>query len=122
MSNDDKHTLLVVDDTPENIALLSGLLKQKYRVKVALSGEKALKVIAKAHPDLVLLDVIMPDMDGIEVCRLLKENAETAHIPIIFVTGEKNNHQLLKEAGGESVITKPVDPDVLNTMIEAVLG
>jgi len=82
-------TVLVVDDTPENLHLMSGLLKDLYRVKVANSGERALRLVnGESPPDLILLDVMMPGMDGYEVCAQLKENPATAHIPVIFLTAK----------------------------------
>jgi CheY-like chemotaxis protein len=77
----------VVDDTPDNLTLVSNLLKKDYRVRVAINGEKALKIaLSESPPDLILLDVMMPVMDGYEVCEQLRRNALTAHIPIIFLT------------------------------------
>ncbi|MFP5341161.1 MAG: response regulator, partial [Gammaproteobacteria bacterium] len=80
-------TILIVDDTPDNIMLLSRLLKDKYHTKVATNGSTALQVAA-ATPDLdlILLDVMMPGMDGYEVCRRLKANPLTSHIPVLMVT------------------------------------
>ena len=74
-------TVLIVDDTPDNLTLMSELLQDIYRVKVANSGERALSLAASAPPDLILLDIMMPDMDGYEVCRRLKSSPATAHIP-----------------------------------------
>ena len=80
-------TVLVVDDTPENIDVLAGILQEDYRVKVAIDGERALRVAqSDAAPDLILLDVMMPGLNGFEVCRQLKLDYRTAHIPVIFVT------------------------------------
>ena len=85
----DKATLLVVDDTPDNLSLMSALLKDRYKVKVANHGEKGLRIAASATPpDLVLLDVMMPEMDGYEVCRRLKADPRTRHIPVIFLTAK----------------------------------
>ena len=85
----DHKTVLIVDDTPTNIAAISGLLKDSFRTKVATNGEKALLIAAGAEkPDLILLDVTMPGMDGYEVCRRLKANAATSHIPVIFLTAK----------------------------------
>jgi putative two-component system response regulator len=113
----DKKTILVVDDAPENIDLLSGVLKAEYRIKVALNGEKALKVAAKSIPDLILLDVLMPGMDGFEVCRRLKEEPTTAHIPVIFVTGNESDNSKETQFGAVGTITKPVDPVALKALI-----
>ena len=82
-----KKTVIVVDDTPDNLSLLSGLLKDSYRVKLANSGEKALKAVQGDNPpDLILLDIMMPGMSGYEVCQALKAEPATRHIPVIFLT------------------------------------
>jgi CheY-like chemotaxis protein len=80
-----KPTILVVDDTPANLQLMSGLLQEDYKVKAATSGEKALKIaFTDPQPDLILLDIMMPEMDGYEVCKRLKADEKTNQIPIIF--------------------------------------
>jgi len=90
-SNGRKQTILIVDDAPDNLALMSSLLNTRYKTKVATTGEKALEVASFASPpDLILLDVMMPGMDGYEVCRRLKENPKTADIPVIFLTGKSD--------------------------------
>ncbi len=82
-------TVLVVDDAPANIQIVHAILKDDYKVRVATSGAKALELMKlKPFPDLVLLDVVMPDMDGYEVCRVLKATAEARDIPVIFLTGK----------------------------------
>ena len=82
----EKPTILAVDDSPDNLWLLSGLLKDLYRIKLCGSGEKALQIIGEdSLPDLILLDVMMPGLSGHEVCRQLKADPRTAHIPIIFL-------------------------------------
>ena len=82
-------SILVVDDTPENLQLMSELLLDSYRVKVASNGAKALRIAAgEPQPDLILLDIMMPEMDGYEVCRLLKLNPATADIPVVFLTAK----------------------------------
>ena len=87
--NGRKNTVLVVDDRPENIDLLGDILKLDYEIKVALSGEKALKIAGSENPpDIILLDIVMPGMDGYEVCCLLKADPQTRDIPIIFVTAK----------------------------------
>jgi len=109
-------TILIVDDTPDNIMLLSRLLKDKYHTKVATNGSTALQVAA-ATPDLdlILLDVMMPGMDGYETCRQLKANPATADIPVIFLTAK---NQIEDEAMGLSVgavdyLGKPISPPIL---------
>jgi putative two-component system response regulator len=82
-----KQCVLVVDDSPENIDLLSEILRDDYRVRVATSGEKALKIVySDEPPDLILLDIMMPGISGLEICRRLKANPDRRRIPIIFVT------------------------------------
>ena len=112
-----KRTILVVDDAPENIASLCLFLKPTYRVKIALSGEKALSVVAKNLPDLILLDVVMPGMDGFEVCRRLKADPTTQGIPILFVSGNEIDQVKGEELGSAGVIQKPVNSTLLRSMI-----
>ncbi|MGA7457191.1 MAG: response regulator, partial [Methyloceanibacter sp.] len=89
MSSNGKKLVLIVDDTPTNVAVVSGVLKDSYRTKVATNGEKALAIAnGTEKPDLILLDVMMPGMDGYEDCRRLKDNPETRGIPIIFLTAK----------------------------------
>ena len=84
-----KPKVLIVDDTPENIQVLMETLKDQYTIVAAINGEKALKMaMAEPKPDLILLDVMMPGMDGYEVCRRLKADEQVSHIPIIFVTAK----------------------------------
>ena len=85
-TQDGKATVLAVDDTPENLDVVKGILANDYVVKVAINGQMALKIAEKKPPDLVLLDVMMPGMDGHEVCRRLKANLETRDVPVIFLT------------------------------------
>src|SRR5659263_769036 len=83
----EKATILVVDDRPDNLALMSNLLKGAYNVKIAVGGERALKIAASdSPPDLILLDIMMPDMDGYEMCRRLKCNPKLSDIPVIFIS------------------------------------
>lgn len=105
-----KPLILIVDDTPTNIQILAENLIKDYRVKVAASGENALRIVAQQElPDLILLDVMMPDIDGYEVCRRLKNNPQTSSIPIIFVTAlsEVANEEFGLNLGAMDYITKP---------------
>lgn len=105
--------VLLVDDVPDNVALLHDALDEAgYTVLVALDGESALRRATQARPDVVLLDAVMPGMDGFEVARLLKANPDTAAIPIIFMTGltETEHLEAALEAGGVDYVTKPVKP------------
>jgi putative two-component system response regulator len=109
-------TILVVDDTPSNLSLITGLLKGRYRVKVANSGDKALRSVhSDMPPDLVLLDIMMPGIDGIEVCRRLKQDPRTRHIPVIFLTAmsKSEDERVGLEAGAVDYITKPISPPIL---------
>ncbi|MBF0399150.1 MAG: two-component system response regulator [Magnetococcales bacterium] len=124
-STPDKATLLVVDDTPENIDVLSGILRGRYKVKAALSGEKALRIAASdPRPDMILLDVMMPEMDGYEVCRRLKDNPATAHIPVIFVTAKiaVEDERRGLELGAVDYITKPVSPPIVEIRVRTHLA
>src|SRR5215831_3982112 len=87
--------ILVVDDTPANILALSATLKEKgYQISVATSGKQALEVVQRVRPDLVLLDVMMPEMDGFETCRRLKASAATGDIPVIFLTARTETEDI----------------------------
>ena len=111
-----KPTVLVVDDTPDNLSLMSGLLKDLYKVKVAINGEKALKVARTAPvPDLILLDIMMPGMSGYEVCVELKSDPLTAGIPVIFLTAMTATEDEKKglDLGAADFITKPVNPPIV---------
>lgn len=108
-----RQTVLVVDDTPENIDVLYGLLKSDYKVKAAPNGEKALAIaFSDDPPDVILLDVMMPGIDGFEVCRRLKADPRTAHIPVLMVTAltERDERITGIDAGANDFLTKPVDP------------
>ncbi|NUN60346.1 MAG: two-component system response regulator [Burkholderiaceae bacterium] len=118
-------TVLVVDDTPDNLALMSELLGERYRVKVANSGERALKAAqSDPVPDLVLLDIMMPGMDGYEVCRQLKASAATQGIPVIFLTARADTEDERKgfELGAVDYITKPVSPPIVQARVHTHLA
>jgi putative two-component system response regulator len=111
-----KQTILVVDDTPDNLRLMTGILKDAYKTKVANNGERGLG-IAATHPlpDLILLDIMMPGIDGYEVCRRLKNDPVTADIPVIFLTAktEVEDEQQGFDVGCVDYITKPVSPPIV---------
>lgn len=111
-----RSSVLVVDDSPDNLKLIGGLLKDLYRVKIATDGEKALAIArGPSTPDLILLDVMMPGMSGYDVCRLLKSDPLTQNIPIIFLTALSSDQDESEglEIGGADYVTKPVNPRVL---------
>ncbi len=113
-------SVLVVDDVATNIDVISGILKDSYRVKAATGGQKALQIAKTSpQPDLILLDVMMPEMDGFEVCRRLKQDAETAHIPVIFLTAKAEAADVTAgfEAGGVDYVIKPAEPAVLEARV-----
>ncbi len=108
-------SVLIVDDVPDNLNLLNYLLSQEgYRVRVAPGGKLALRSVAANPPDLVLLDIRMPDMDGFEVCRVLKGDERTRHIPVIFLTAldSSEDEGLGLELGAVDYITKPFNPQL----------
>lgn len=113
---DPRHTVLVVDDTPENLGLMSALLKERYRVRVANGGERALAIAATPpRPDIILLDVMMPEVDGYEVCRRLKADATTADIPVVFLTArsDQDDERRGLELGAVDYVTKPISPPIV---------
>ena len=109
-------TVLVVDDTPDNLTLMGGLLRDHYHVKVANHGEKALKIAQGDNPpDLILLDIMMPGIDGYEVCRRLKAHSATRDIPVIFLTArsDPDDERQGLALGAVDYITKPISPPIL---------
>ena len=117
-------TILIVDDTPANLSLLSDVLKSDYRIKAATNGEKALKLaFTGTPPDLILLDIMMPGMDGYEVCRRLKANVATRSIPIIFVTAmtEVEDETRGLELGAVDYVTKPISAPILKARVKTHL-
>jgi putative two-component system response regulator len=116
--------VLIVDDTPENIEILGALLKDHYRRSVAINGEKALKLAASSDPpDLILLDIEMPGIDGYEVCRRLKANPATAGISIIFCTAKQDIEDETRglELGAVDYITKPFSPPIVLARVKTHL-
>ncbi|NCC38414.1 MAG: two-component system response regulator [Gammaproteobacteria bacterium] len=119
-----KATLMVVDDTPQNLALMSELLRETYRLTVANNGERALKLLqSQEPPDLILLDIMMPGMDGYEVLQRIKEDPRTSAIPVIFLTAksdvEDEAHGL--RLGAVDYITKPISPPIVLARVQTQL-
>jgi len=109
------HRILIVDDIPSNIKILADLLQEEYKISVATNGPDALELVQKEAPDIILLDIMMPGMDGYEVCQQLKVNERSKNIPVIFVTAkteiEDEQHGL--ELGAVDYITKPISPPIV---------
>lgn len=118
-------TILLVDDVAENIDILNNVLTPHYHTKVALNGEKALKIATSANPpDLILLDVMMPGLSGYEVCQQLKDNPDTREIPVIFVTAmtEVEDERRGLELGAVDYITKPISPAIVLARVRTHLA
>jgi serine phosphatase RsbU (regulator of sigma subunit) len=121
----DQKLILVVDDTPLNISVITGALKDTYRTKVATNGAKALAIAAaEEKPDLILLDVMMPEMDGYEVCRRLKADPETRDIPVIFLTAQTEAEDETRgfEVGAVDYVHKPFSPAVMKARVATHLA
>ena len=119
-----KPTILVVDDTRDNLELLASIFKDEYRVKVANSGAKALQIAqSDTPPDLVLLDIMMPGMDGFEVAQSLRSHPASEHIPVIFVTAMTDQNARMRgmELGAVDFVTKPIDPYALKVRVRNFL-
>lgn len=119
-----KQTVLIVDDDPINIIILINILKEDYEIKFAKSGEAALKLVEKFAPDIILLDVVMPGMDGYQVCARLKENPVTKNIPVIFITAKNQETDETKgfEIGAVDYISKPVSPITVKARVKTHLA
>jgi len=114
-----KSTVLIVDDVPTNIEILAGALKDEYAIKVAISGRKAIEIADSFQVDLILLDIMMPVMDGFETCRQLKANPKTAGIPIIFLSAKDAVDDVVGglRLGAVDYVSKPADPTILKARI-----
>ena len=121
----EKQTILIVDDTPANLDVLVEILRPDYRTKVATSGDRALELVsAGAPPDLILLDIMMPGLNGYEVCKRLKANPATQNVPVIFVTAMSEVEDETKglELGGVDYVTKPISPPIVKARIKTHLA
>ena len=117
--------VLVVDDSPDTLRMLTDALEDAgMTVLVALEGAQALAIVAKITPDVILMDAVMPSIDGFETCRRLKRNKTLAHVPVIFMTGLSETQDIIKglEAGGVDYVTKPIVPDELLARIRVHLA
>jgi len=124
MTDQTKQLVLLVDDVPKNLQILGNALKSEdLAVAFATDGKKAIEYIEKKLPDLILLDIMMPDMDGYEVCKRVKDDPNTMHIPIIFITAMNDADDEYRgfELGGADYITKPFNPKLVQARIESQL-
>ena len=115
--------ILVVDDSKVNLDFLIGILGSRYRIGVALNGQSALEITERNHPDMILLDIVMPEMDGFEVCRRLKENPETADITVLFISAldDSESRSRIFETGAADYIPKPFNSKELLCRVENYL-
>src|ERR1700749_3025462 len=120
----EKQTVLLVDDAPANIQIVNSILKDTYKIRIATNGAKALELAsATPPPDLILLDVMMPEMDGYEVCSRLKKDPQTRDIPVIFLTGQTEIEDETRgfEDGAVDYIHKPFSPAVVKARVQTHL-
>ncbi|MGF1910899.1 two-component system response regulator [Vibrio kasasachensis] len=120
MDTSNKATILAVDDTPTNIEVVKGVLADDYLVQAALNASMAFKIIEKRKPDLILLDIMMPDVDGYQVCEQLKASADTCDIPVIFLTAKSQEVDETRglALGAVDYITKPISPAILKERVK----
>lgn len=121
MSN--QPNILVVDDEATNLQMIKQILQDEYHLVFAKNGEKAIELAQEQTPDLILMDVMMPEMDGLEACKRLKSDSQTSAIPVIFVSALSANAEIMSgyEAGGDDYITKPFDQKQLLAKVKALL-
>jgi putative two-component system response regulator len=124
VSDSQRAVVLIVDDTADNITLLTYLLGNQYKNKVATNGQKALQIAFKEPPDLILLDIMMPGMDGYAVCRELKANPLTKDVPVIFLTARSQEDDEARgfELGAVDYITKPISPPILMARVQTQIS
>ncbi|MCH5264907.1 MAG: response regulator [Lachnospiraceae bacterium] len=119
-----KSRILIVDDAESHRFILRNIIMEMgYQPVLAESGAQALKVFSRCNPELVLLDVSMPEMDGFEVCRRLKGNSDTRNVPVIFISAFENSEDIARafEMGGEDYVTKPFIPEVVKARVSVRL-
>ncbi len=124
MSDEEKPVILVVDDQTTVVRVLGRMLSEDYVVLAATSGPKALEIAEAQRPDLILLDMVMPEMSGIEVCLKLKENPATQNIPVIFVTSMDDRHNEARgfKAGAADYISKPPSAEIVHARVAVHLA
>ncbi|HRI42349.1 MAG TPA: response regulator [Bacteroidia bacterium] len=116
--------VLVVDDEPDVVEILSyNLSRENYLVYKAYNGSDGVRVAHEVHPDLVIMDIRMPGINGIEACRQMKQDVETKAIPVLFLTADADEYTTMNaiEAGGDHFITKPIRPQILMGMIAELI-
>jgi putative two-component system response regulator len=120
----EKIVILAVDDTPENLDVVKGALGGEYVIKAAINGVIALKIVQKVPPDLILLDIRMPGMDGFEVMGRLRADEAMRLIPVIFLTGESDSEvkQRAQDLGARGFVTKPIDGNILKDTVARALS
>ncbi len=118
--NNEKSRVLIVDDEPGNIKVLSAVLAGDYTLSVATNGAQALKLAESQAPDIILLDMVMPEMDGIAVCEALKRMEATQNIPVVFVTSmsDSRDEERGLEAGAVDYISKPISPPIVKARVK----
>jgi diguanylate cyclase (GGDEF)-like protein len=116
----ERQKVLIVDDTPANIEILYKILKEEYDIHFAKNGADGLRIVEKETPDLILLDIMMPDMDGYQVCEVLKSDPQTARIPVIFITAMGSDEDETKglACGAIDYITKPISPAIVQARVK----
>ncbi|MEP3048819.1 MAG: DNA-binding response regulator [Roseibium sp.] len=124
MTDNRRDTVLVVDDSPDSLGFVTEALKETgIAVLVATSGEAALSICEKVTPDTILMDALMPELDGFETCKRIKENPALQHVPVIFMTGLSETEHIVQalDSGGVDFLTKPIDVDELKARIKVHL-
>ena len=120
---DNKKSILAVDDIPLNLDLLTDILDPFYNISATTGGKDALEILEDTTPDLILLDIMMPEMDGYEVCSIIKERKEWEHIPIIFLTAKNETEDIVRayDIGAADYLSKPFNPPELLARVKAHL-
>ncbi len=123
MLDNQRPVILLVDDSTKNLQLLVNLLERDFNTAAVTSGAEALQFLEKNRPDLILLDIIMPEMDGYELCKILKKNVETREIPVIFLTAKTDSDSIVKgfQSGAADYVPKPFNPVELLIRVQTQL-